>query len=56
MDQPIYDSYISYLKRVFKEAIIDLIPRENILILHDYNSDGITFLMKIEWNEKKLKE
>ncbi len=54
MDQPIYDSYISYLKRVFKEAIIDLIPRENILILHDYNSDGITFLMKIECNEKKL--
>ena len=56
MDQHIYNSYISYLKRAFKEAIIDLIPRENILILHDYNSDGITFLMKIECNEKKLNE
>ena len=27
-----------------------------MLILHDYNSDGITFLMKIECTEKKLKE
>ena len=56
MDHHIYNSYISYLKRAFKEAIIDLIPRDNILILHDYNSDGITFLMKIECNEKKLNE
>lgn len=51
-----YDTYIVNLKRVFKEAIIELIPQENILILHDYNSDGITFLMRIECTEKKLKE
>ena len=25
-------------------------------MLHDYNSDGITFLMRIECTEKKLKE
>ena len=47
---------LSYLKRVFKEAIIDLIPRENIVMLHDYSSDGITFLMRIECTEKNLKE
>ena len=56
MDKPEYSSYISYLKRVFKEAIIDLIPREHIVMLHDYSSDGITFLMRIECTEKKLKE
>ncbi len=56
MDKQSYRSYIVYLKRVFKEAIIDLIPEENIVMLHDHGSDGITFLMRIECTEKNLKE
>lgn len=53
-DRTTYESYITYLKKVFKEAIMDLIPEENILILHDYNSDGITFIMKLKCTGKKL--
>ena len=56
MDKQSYRSYIVYLKRVFKEAIIDLIPEENIVMLHDHGSDGITFLMRIRRYGKKPKE
>jgi EAL domain-containing protein (putative c-di-GMP-specific phosphodiesterase class I) len=51
-----YESYIKYIKRAFKEAIIELIPKNDIVMLHDYNSDGITLLMRMDCTEKKLQE
>ncbi|RID85329.1 EAL domain-containing protein [Peribacillus asahii] len=51
-----YDTYIKQLKKAFKEAIVDRIPKEDILILHDYNSDNVTFLMRIDCMEKKSRE
>src|SRR3954451_20817234 len=29
-----YESYIKYIKRAFKEAIIELIPKNDIVMLH----------------------
>lgn len=56
MDKQEYNAYIAYLKKVFKEAIIELIPEEHIVMLHDYSSDGITFLMRMKGRGKKLKK
>lgn len=56
MDKKQYDAYLKYIKRAFKEVVIDLIPKDDIVMVHDYNSDGITFLMRMDCTEKKLRE
>lgn len=56
LDNKYYESYIKYIKRIYKEAIIALIPQDDIVLVHDYNSDGITFLLRIDYTEKKLRE
>ncbi len=53
MEQQQYNSFIAHVKKTFKEVIIELIPEERIVILHDYNSDGITFLMQMEGMKKR---
>jgi EAL domain-containing protein (putative c-di-GMP-specific phosphodiesterase class I) len=54
IEQQHYNSFIAHVKKTFKEAVIELIPENDIVMLHDYNSDGITFLMQIEGTTKKL--
>ena len=50
----IYNSFIAHVKKTFKEAIIELNTRvPHCYLRHDYNSDGITFLMQIKGTEKK---
>ncbi|RFU70104.1 EAL domain-containing protein [Peribacillus saganii] len=46
-----YNKYIINLKSVFMEVIKRIVPKEDILIIHDYYSDGLTLLLKV--NPKK---
>lgn len=51
-----YEAYVQLIKKAFQEAVIELIAKDDLVLLHDYTSDGVTLLMRADLKEKKLKE
>lgn len=56
MGEKDFHTFFSKLKRTFKQVISELVAKEDILILHDYNSDSITFLKRTNCTEKRLRQ
>lgn len=43
-----YTKYIASLKKCFQEAIEQVVGEDDIISLHDYSSDGLTLLKKVD--------
>ncbi|PLS18087.1 EAL domain-containing protein [Bacillus sp. M6-12] len=51
-----YNQYIRNLKSFFMEVVKSTVPEDDILIVHDYYSDGLTLLLKVNPNKQQLAE
>ncbi|MFD0051395.1 EAL domain-containing protein [Actinomycetes bacterium NPDC127524] len=51
-----YHTYRGCLNKTFQEVIMDLVPEEEILVLHDYNTDGITLMLRTGGEKQSLLE
>lgn len=56
LSKQVYESYMTDLKLAFKEAILMALSIEDILMVHNYQSNGVTLLMRLETQKKKLTE
>jgi EAL domain-containing protein (putative c-di-GMP-specific phosphodiesterase class I) len=52
----VYLKYNKMLKKAFLDTTKELIPAENILLIHDYNSDGITLILRVDPSRQTLSE
>ncbi|KAB2334746.1 EAL domain-containing protein [Cytobacillus depressus] len=51
-----YIHFIQLLKIVFKEVISEELGKDEIISLHDYSSDGLTLLMKVNHDNHSVTE
>ncbi|UII55414.1 EAL domain-containing protein [Cytobacillus spongiae] len=42
-----YEKYISHLKNTFKGVVARQVTNDQIIVLHDYDSDGLTLLLRV---------